>query len=80
MSSTPTDRTEFVSIGQDVFLRRADAKAPNAETDPEVGYLVVVVGIDTDQPYSSVGAKLAHIHKYTKKYEELYPAATQIFV
>ncbi|THU94893.1 hypothetical protein K435DRAFT_860068 [Dendrothele bispora CBS 962.96] len=69
MSSTPTDRAEFVSIGQDVFLRRADAKAPNAETDPEV---ILVFGW--------MGAKLAHIHKYTKKYEELYPAATQILI
>ncbi|ESK95938.1 indole-diterpene biosynthesis protein [Moniliophthora roreri MCA 2997] len=65
--SQPTP-SEPVQIGEGIYLRRAKSSGDETK-DPNV---ILVFGW--------MAAKLAHIHKYTKVYEELYPNSTQILV
>ncbi|KAF5354407.1 hypothetical protein D9758_010743 [Tetrapyrgos nigripes] len=71
MTFTPVNSAEFVSIGKDIYLRPVD-KAASITANSSGPEVILVFGW--------MGAKLPHIHKYTKKYEQLYPAATQILI
>ncbi|KAF9012122.1 hypothetical protein BDZ89DRAFT_1143031 [Hymenopellis radicata] len=68
----PSSKTKvddgFLKLGSEVHLR----KPLVASDDGESPNIILVFGW--------MGAKLRHLHKYTKVYEELYPGATQVLV
>ncbi|KAF8911196.1 hypothetical protein CPB85DRAFT_1455325 [Mucidula mucida] len=66
-SKTKVD-SDFIKLGSEVYLRKPSV----ASDDGDSPNIILVFGW--------MGAKLRHLHKYTKVYEELYPGATQVLV
>ncbi|KAK1234526.1 hypothetical protein PQX77_002271 [Marasmius sp. AFHP31] len=70
MSSRPILTLDgFVTIGEGIYLRKPTNTTTGQVQDPNV---ILIFGW--------MGAKLGHLQKYTKVYEEMYPDATQVVV
>ncbi|KAK1215030.1 hypothetical protein PQX77_022380 [Marasmius sp. AFHP31] len=71
MSSRPILTLDgFVTIGEGIYLRKPTSTTTTGQVqNPNV---ILIFGW--------MGAKLGHLQKYTKVYEEMYPDATQVVV
>ncbi|KAF9007431.1 hypothetical protein BDQ17DRAFT_1350627 [Cyathus striatus] len=63
----------FVSIGKGLYLSKPRTDAVSAESQVTQEPTLILI-------FGWMGAKLPHIFKYTKAYEEIYPGAVKILV